>query len=303
MDRFAALMAFVTVVEEGGFAAAARRLGHSRSAINRIVINLEDDLQAQLLNRTTRSVAPTAAGRAFFERARSILDQLAEAERCLSDSQHGPVGDLRINAPMSFGTMHLAPALTEFMVLYPEVRISLSLDDRLVDVVREGYDLTVRIAEPREDTTVVDHRITTIQRRLCASPEFLREHGAPTHPRDLKRLNCLHYGNLPSGNLWQLKGPDSVHSVHVKGVMCSNNGEVLCDAAVSGLGIALLPTFIIGEELQAGRLVTVMTDYAPIDLTLCVIYPPNRHLSQSVRLLTDFLMERFANRPHWDLVD
>lgn len=302
MDKFAALSAFVAVVDEGGFAAAARRLGHSRSAINRIVINLEDNLQVQLLNRTTRSVAPTAAGRAFHERAKAILDQLAEAERNIGEGQREPVGDLRINAPMSFGTMHLAPALSDFMLQYPDVRIQLDLDDRFVDVVREGYDVTVRIAEPVEDTTVVDYRVASIRRVLCASPAFLETNGTPVHPRDLRRLQCLHYGNLPSGNLWQLAGPDSKHSVQVNGVLCSNNGEVLCEAALKGLGIALLPTFIVGEELQAGRLVTVMPDYAPSDLTLCVIYPPNRHLAESVRLLTDFLTERFGDRPYWDLV-
>lgn len=302
MDKFAALRAFVTVVDESGFAAAARQLGQSRSAVNRLVINLEDSLGAQLLNRTTRSVSTTASGLAFYDRAKSILDQLEEAERNLGQIQGEPIGDMRINAPMSFGTMHLAPALADFMDAHPEVRIQLDLNDRFVDVVNEGYDVTVRIAEPQEDTTLVDHRVTKIRRVLCAAPSFLAEHGEPTHPSELRERPCLHYGNLPSGGVWKLGGTDGPHAIEVNGVMCSNNGEVLRDAAVKGLGITKLPTFIIGEELQAGRLVTILTDYPPADLTLCVIYPPSRHLSLKVRLLTDFLTERFGERPYWDLV-
>ena len=302
MDRFAALKAYVTVVEEGGFAAAARSLGQSRSAVNRLVIGLEDELGAQLLNRTTRSVATTAAGRSYYERARSILDQLDEAERSLGEMQETPVGDMRINAPMSFGTMHLSPAIADFMAMHPAIRVQLDLNDRFVDVVAEGYDLTIRIAVPKEDVNLVDHRITRIKRVLCASPGYLGKEGTPERPHDLASHACLHYGNLLTGNAWRLDGPDGETGVTVNGVMCSNNGEVLADAAVRGLGIALLPTFIVGKELQAGRLVTVLPDFAPSSLTLCAIYPPSRHLSAKVRLLTDFLAERFGERPYWDLV-
>lgn len=302
MDRFAALKAFVTVVDEGGFAAAARALGQSRSAVNRLVITLEDELGAQLLNRTTRSVAATASGRAYYERARSILDQLEEADRSLGEMQETPVGDMRINAPMSFGTMHLSPAVADFVARHPAIRVQLDLNDRFVDVVEEGYDLTIRIAEPREDANLVDHRIAGIRRVLCASPDYLARHGEPASPDGLKSHACLHYGNLLSGNVWRLAGPDGEVAVTANGVMCSNNGEVLSDAAVRGLGITLLPTFIVGRELQAGRLVTVLPDYAPSTLTLCAIYPPSRHLSAKIRLLTDFLTERFGGQPYWDLV-
>ena len=302
MDKFAALKAFVSVVDEGGFAAAARRLGQSRSAVNRLVINLENGLGVQLLNRTTRSVAPTASGLAYYERAKWVLDNLEEAERNLGEIHGEPIGDLRINAPMSFGVMHLAPVITDFMVLHPELRIQLDFNDRFVDVIEEGYDVTVRIAEPSEDTTLVDHRITKIRRVLCASPDFLNTHDVPEHPSDLRHLPCLHYGNLPTGITWRMNGPDGPHRVQVNGVLCSNNGELLRDAAVKGLGITKLPTFIVGQELQTGQLVTVLNEYPPTDLTLCVIYPPSRHLSLKVRLLTDYLEERFGGQPYWDLV-
>lgn len=302
MDKFAALNAFATVVEEEGFAPAARRMGTTRSAVNRMVIALEDDWGVQLLNRTTRRVAPTASGKALYERARRLLDDLAETEAGVQESQSEPIGDLRLNAPMSFGTMHLSPAIADFMALHPNIRVSLTLNDRMVDIIDEGYDLTIRIAEPQEDADMVDHRIVAIKRVLCASPDYIAAEGAPLHPQDLKTMSCLHYGNLPSGNSWRLDGPDGPTTVRVTGPMCTNNGEVVRDAAVRGLGIALLPTFIVGQELQAGRLVTILPDYPPSTLTLCAIYPPSRHLSTKIRLFTDFLIERFGERPYWDLV-
>lgn len=303
MDKFAAYRAFVTVVEAGGFASAARRLGLSRSAVNRMVLGLEDGLGVQLLNRTTRAVAPTATGRAFYDRARAAVESVAEAERGVAEVRAEPRGEMRVNAPMTFGTRHLAPAIADFLADYPEVRIQLELTDRFVDIVADGIDVAVRIWEPREDSTFVDHRIADMRRVICAAPEFLRRHGRPRHPADLRGVPCLHYGNLVSGNRWRLTGPDGDHAIEVTGALCSNNAEPLRDAAVQGLGLALLPTFIAGAELQAGRLVTVLDDYHAPPLMLCAIYPPSRHLSPTVRRFTDFLLTRFGGRPYWDLVD
>lgn len=303
MDKIAALTAYVTVVEQNGFAAAARTMGQSRSAVNRMVIALEDELGAQLLNRTTRRVSPTANGAAFYERARAILEDLADAERELGESQEDIAGQLRVNAPMSFGTMHLSSAIADFSAQHPQLRIELHLNDRLVDIVEEGFDIAIRIAEPRDDSSLVDFRICEARRVICASPDYLAQHGQPERPDDLKRHACLHYGNLPSGNLWRLIGPRGSTGVHVNNVLCSNNGEVLRDAAVAGRGVTMLPTFIVGRELQAGRLVTVMSDYRAPELVLAAVYPPTRHLSAKIRLFTDFLVDRFGTRPYWDLVD
>lgn len=302
MDKFAAFRAFVAVVDAGGFASAARQLGLSRSAVSRMVMALEDDLDAQLLNRTTRVVAPTATGRAFYARARAATEAVAEAERAVTDTHAAPRGEMRINAPMSFGTLHLAPAVADFLATHPQVRIQLELNDRFVDIIEEGVDLAVRIWEPREDSTFVDHRIADARRVVCAAPDFLRRHGVPLTPEDLRGLPCLHYGNLAGGNRWRLSGPGGSHGVEVSGPLCSNNAEALRDAAVKGLGLALLPTFIAGADLQAGRLATVLNDYQAPPLTLCAIYPPSRHLSPNVRSFTDFLIERFGGRPYWDLV-
>lgn len=303
MDKFAALTAFTAVVEEEGFAPAARRLGASRSAVNRMVINLEDRWGVQLLNRTTRRVAPTATGKALYERARALLDEITEIEAGIRENHAEPVGDLRLNAPMSFGILHLAPAIADFMTRHPGIRTRLTLTDRFVDIVDEGYDLTIRIAEPREDLSLVDHRICPIRRVLCAAPSFLATRGPVTDTETLSNLSCLHYGTLPAGNVWRLNGPAGPIEVPVQGAMCADNGEVLRDAAVRGLGIALLPTFIVGPQLQTGELVTILADHAPPDLTLCAIYPPSRHLSAKINLFVDFVYDRFGGSPYWDLVD
>jgi len=303
MDKFSSLIAFTKVVEENGFAAAARALGLSRSRVNKSVIHLEEHLGVHLLNRTTRTVAATPAGLAFYERARTILGDLAEAEACIRDDQDEPRGELKINAPMSLGTMHLGPALTDFMVRYPKISIELVLDDRFVNPVAEGFDVTVRIAEQAEISSLIDHHIVEVKRVICAAPELLKRVGEPRRPRDLADLPCLHYGHLPTGKTWRLVGPDGAVDTRVNGVLCSNNGEVLRDAAVKGLGMAKLPTFIVGSELRAGRLVSVLREYRAPSIFLTVLYPPNRHLSARIRLLVDFLYERFGDRPYWDLVE
>jgi DNA-binding transcriptional LysR family regulator len=303
MDRFAALEAFVAVIEANGFAAAARSLGTSRSAINRQVIALEDTLQVQLLQRTTRSVSPTAAGAAFYDRAKAILAALREAEHEASEAHSTVIGRLRVAAPMSFGILHLSSAIADFMSANPGLTVEVSLSDRFVDIIEDGFDLAVRIGMPRDDSNLVDFRICDVRRVLCASPDFLARQGVPGAPTDLRRLPCLHYGDLPGEPFWRLVGPAGNVGVHANAVMSANNGEVLRDAAVKGLGICLLPTFIVGAELQAGRLVTVLPGYRPPQLTLAAVYPPMRRLSAKIRLFTDFLVERFGERPYWDLVE
>lgn len=267
-----------------------------------MVIGLEDAIGTQLLNRTTRQVSMTASGVGFYERAKSILGDLQEAEREASQSQREAVGQFRINAPMSFGILHLAPAVADFAAIHPKLRVDLQLNDRFVDIVEVGVDLAIRIAQPREDTTLVDFRLCEMNSVLCASPAYLREHGSPEVPSDLKDHRCLYYGAVPTGAQWRLTGPKGVTAIPINVVLSSNNGEVLCQAALRGIGITLLPTFIAGRELQAGRLVSILPNYPPPSLTLTALYPPTRHLSAKIRLFTDFLIERFGSKPYWDLV-
>jgi DNA-binding transcriptional LysR family regulator len=294
MDKFEGMRAFTRVVELGGFAAAAREMGLSRSVVNKAVIKLEHDLGAQLFRRSTRRVTPTETGLAFYDRCTQILGELDEAVAAVKELQERPIGSLRVNAPMSFGTLHLSTLVAQFMRLHPDVRVELVLNDRFVDPIEEGFDVTIRIGEARESTSLIAREIVAIQRVLCASPGYLNEAGDPGEPIELRRHRCLHYGYQSSGSHWRLAGPAGSQSYAINCVMWSNNGEVLRDAAVDDQGIALLPTFIVGEALEARELRTVLTDYHPPATMLCALYPRHRHLSAKVRLFVDLLETRLA---------
>lgn len=301
MDKFESIRAFTQVVSSGGFAAAAREMGLSRSAVNKLVINLENQLGVQLLQRSTRRVSPTETGLAFYDRCLTILTDLEEAEFAVSQLQAEPKGTLRINAPMSFGTLHLTPAVTDFLVKYPDLQVQLTLEDRFIDPIQEGFDLTVRIAVPPASAALIVHPLVLARRVLCAAPTYLQAHDVPLHPTELRQHSCLSYGHTPMGNQWKLIGPDGEHTVYINGVLCSNNGEVLREAAVKGLGITLLPTFIVGNDLNQGRLQTILSDYHPSEIYVCALYPANRHLSTKIQLFTRFLKARFSEQPYWEL--
>jgi DNA-binding transcriptional LysR family regulator len=302
MDMLEAIRSFARVVEAGGFAAAARETGVSRSLVNKQVARLEDALGAQLLRRSTRKVTPTDTGAAFYERCVAILAELDAAVSAVSELENSLRGTLRVNAPMSFGTLHMAGIVAEFMAAHPDVRVELALNDRFVDPLEEGFDVSIRISEPVVSTSLVCREYVPARRVLCASPAYLRDHGEPTRPRELQLHRCLHYGYQASGIQWRLRGPSGDQSIPIDCAMWSNNGEVLAAAAVGGQGIALLPTFIVGASLQSGELRTLMCDYEPTPLTLCALYPRHRHLSSKVRLFVEAVGEAIGDQPHWDLV-
>lgn len=302
MDRFLTIQAFTRVVDAGGFAAAAREMGLSRSVVNKYVITLENELGTQLLRRSSRQVSPTEAGIAFYDRTVSILNELDEAFAAVTQLQEKPRGNLRINAPMTFGSLHLAPMVADFMALYSDVHIELVLNDRFVDPIEEGFDVTLRIAEPSPSTSLISREIVPIRRVLCASPAYLEAHGEPQEPKDLRQHRCLHYGYQETGNQWKLSGSRGEMSVHINCVMWSNNGDSLKQVALRDQGIALLPTFIVGDELQLGRLRTVLNEHQPPAIALSALYPRHRHLSAKTRLFIEFLLDRFGDDPYWDLV-
>ncbi len=299
MDVLEGMRAFTRVVEQQGFAAAARDMGVSRSMVNKQVIKLEDELGAQLLRRSTRQVTPTETGMAFYARCQQILADVDEAFGAVRALQDNPTGNLRINAPMSLGTLHLSGVLAEFMTRYPEVRVELVLNDRFVDPLEEGFDVTVRVGEAVYSTSLVTQEIVSTPRVLCCSPSYTARYGLPREPQDLKAHRALHYGYQASGNVWRLTDGDQIVSVPVDCAMWSNNGQVLRDAAIAGQGIALLPTFIIGDALQQGALETVLADYAPLPSSLLVLYPRHRHLSAKVQLFVALLKERLGEEPYW----
>lgn len=294
MDKLTAMSVFAEVAKTDSFADASRRLGMSRSQVNKLVIALEDDLGVTLFNRTTRKVTLTATGKAYLERVKHILADVSETESLVKDNQETPSGELKINAPMSFGTMHLSHAVIDFMKRYPQIRVELVLSDEKINPVSNGFDMTVRIASPSESMALIEHTIVEVRRVICASNAFLASYELPLTLDCLKQSPCLHYGNLPSGNNWKLTGPDGEKSIRVNGVLCSNNAEVLRDACAAGMGFALLPSFIANEALKNGQLVQVLEQYHAPELQLSLLYPPNRHLSTRIALFVKFMQERFG---------
>lgn len=299
MDKIASLRAFTKVVDLGSFSEAAREMRLSRSAISKQIMDLERELGVQLLNRTTRSTSPTENGQAYYQRCVVVLAELDEADQSVTRLHAEPRGVLHVNAPMSFGTLHLGNAIADFMEKYPDLRVLLTLSDQLLDPVQEGFDVTLRIAD-LPSSSLIARKIVAADRRLCAAPAYLKQHGTPERPDDLRKHACLSYGHLATGNQWKLTGPDGDHWIAVSWALCADNAEILRDAAIKGRGIALLPTFIAGPDIKAGRLTTVLRDYHAPALSVYAVYVPTRHLPAKVRVFIDFLVKRFAGAAPWD---
>jgi len=299
MDRLRALEVFVEVVKRDGFARAAEALDTSPANVTRYISDLEAHLQTRLLNRSSRKMSLTSSGEALFERAKSILDDVAEAEAIVSSATMQPHGVLRINAPLSFGVLHLAPLWAKFMREYPEVQLDVSLIDRVVDIVEEGYDMAVRISRAGSAANVA-RKLATSRNVLCASPDYLQQHGMPHTPADLLQHACIGYSYAASADEWQmLDASGAAHSVKVRCVMHTNNGDTARSAALGGLGVIWQPTFLVGEDLRAGRLQRVLPDYHMADMDVLAVYPSRRHLSAKVRVMIDFLVRELAGTP-WD---
>src|SRR5213593_958104 len=225
MDKLTSIRAFTKVVQHGGFSAAARELRLSRSAVSKYVIDLEAELGVQLLNRTTRSASPTENGQAYYERCLAVLAELEEADIAASRSQTEPRGLLRVNAPMSFGTLHLGRCVADFMERYPDLQIQLILSDQQIDPVQEGFDVTLRIAD-LPSSSMIARKIAPAARVVCAASSYLERRGTPKHPSELREHDCLAYGHLATGNQWKLTGPDGDHWIHIPWTLCTNNAEV-----------------------------------------------------------------------------
>lgn len=302
MNLLDGMRAFTQVVDGGGFAAAAREMGLARSVVHKHVLKLEQSLGTQLLRRSTRQVSPTETGQAFYLRCVRILEDVDAAVAQVSELQEEPRGGLRINAPMSFGTLHLAPLIGEFMAQYPDVHVELALNDRFVDPTEEGFDVSIRISAPRASTSLITREICPARLVLCASSAYLAANPEPSAPEDLLQHRCLHYGYQESGLRWLLTRAGKDVSVAINCAMWSNNGEVLAQAALRHQGIVRLPTFIVGGWLQSGQLRTVLTEYAPAPLQVTALYPRHRYLSSKVQLFIDLLERHLGSTPHWDLV-
>ena len=295
MDKFQEMRAFVAVVDAGSFVRAADALDLSKTAVSRLIGDLENRLGTRLLHRTTRKLSLTPEGEVFQERCRQLLEGVEEAEAELSAQAGEAVGQLRINVPVTFGLLHLAPLWPAFMALHPKVMLDVTLADRLVDLVDEGYDLAVRIAR-LQTSTLVSRQLTSTRLILCASPEYLRRHGTPEHPSDLAQHSVLSYTLLASGDQWEFDGPQGPVSVKVQPHMRTNGGDTCCAAAVQHQGIVLQPSFLVGTYLASGALVEILPQFRSIELGAYAVYPTRKHLTPKVRALIDFLVDAFRMR-------
>ncbi|MEL6297745.1 MAG: LysR family transcriptional regulator [Pseudomonadota bacterium] len=297
MDKLRALQTFVTVVDQGSFARAAEALSTSRTATSKIVMDLEAHLGTSLLTRTTRKLSLTDTGTAYYERAKRIIEQLTEADAEAASETLHPRGRLAVSAPMSFGIRHVAPHLKPFMDQHPDIRIDLSLDDRKVDLIAEGFDLTIRIGQ-LEDSSLIARKLGASRLLICASPAYLDAHGTPETPDDLADHSCLGYPYWSGDGAWQVIGPDGETTrVPISRALWSNSGDALLVAATSGVGVVLKPDFIVGPALAAGELVRIMPDYRGADADIHILYPAAAFLPSRVRVFIDYLVKCFHENP------
>jgi DNA-binding transcriptional LysR family regulator len=294
MDRFAAMQAFVKVVESGSFVRAAERLGLSTSALSARVAELEAHLGARLLHRTTRRLSLTEPGQAYYERCVPLLVEIDEAEAIVGQSSASPRGTIRLACSYNMGQHRIAPAIADFVARYPDVRFEVMVSDRVVDLVDEGFDLAIRVGAVGSEQQVA-RPLGQMQLVLAAAPAYLKKHGVPRTLNDLAQHAALTYAYSASGRVYALLDRDGrTHEVRVNGVLHANNGEVLMAAAIHGLGIVYEPDFMLNDALADGRLVRVLPQYEGRRGGIWAVYPSRRHLSLKVRLFVDFVAERFA---------
>lgn len=300
MENLADIAVFVRVVERGSFTLAAEALALSRAAVSKYVSRLEERLGARLLHRTTRRLSLTEAGAALFEASRGAIERIEEAEAAVARLQSAPRGTLRVSAPMSFGLLHLGPALVDFAGEHPQVAVDLRLDDRFVNLVEDGIDVAIRIGA-LTDSSLVARKLATARSLVCASPEYLARNGEPETPEDLVTHECLVYSYLSTPNVWRFTAPDGrALAVAVGGSLRINNGILLAQAAIAGQGILATPSFYVSDALRAGRLRAVLAHYKLPDIGIYAVYPQRAHVPPKVRAFVDFLARRFGRKPSWE---
>ncbi|MGG7645329.1 LysR family transcriptional regulator [Rhodovulum sp. YNF3179] len=296
MDRLTEMEAFATVVDQGGFTDAARKLGISKSAVSKHVSALESRLGARLLNRTTRRVSPTEIGLAYYDRARRVLNDAGEADAMVTAMQDAPSGLLRVSVATDFGVNHLSPVLGDFLLRYPEVTVNMVLNNRHVELISEGYDLSIRVGE-LEDSSLRARKLTETNKRLVGAPSYFRQYGRPKRIDDLTEHKLLHYTNQSSGNVWKLTSPTGEkRQVRASGWLTVNDGQSLLNAAVSGLGIAYLPSFLYADKMAEGLIEEAIPELPVETQSIYAVYPPGRYTQPKVRAMIDFLVEHFKDK-------
>ncbi|MDF3906334.1 LysR family transcriptional regulator [Paracoccus sp. AS002] len=300
MDRLDSDRMFLAVIETGSFTAAAEKLGTRSGQASKLISRLETELGVRLLNRTTRSVAPTEAGRAYYDRLKPLVDELDTLDLDIRNISQSPRGRLRLTAPLTFGTLELAPALNVFAGLYPDIELDVTFSDRVVNVVDEGFDLAVRVGRPG-DSSLIIRRLCAVRIVVVGARSYLEQYDAPKSPSDLAEHACIIDTNFREPTRWPFKGETGeVEMASVDGRIRYSNAEACVQAAELGLGLACVPAFVAGEALRSGRLIRLLPSFEPDPYDVHVLYPHNRHLAAKVRLLVDFLSERYRQTPHWE---
>ena len=296
MDRLTEMEAFAMVVDQGGFTDAAKKMGISKSAVSKHVSSLESRLGARLLNRTTRRVSPTEIGLAYYDRARRVLNDAGEADALVTAMQSAPSGLLRVSVATDFGVNHLSPVLGDFLQEYQDITVNMVLNNRYVELISEGFDLAVRIGE-LEDSSLRARKLAETNKMMIASPKYFEEYGRPEKIDDLNEHKLLHYSNQASGNVWKLTAPSGEkRQVRSAGWLTVNDGQSLLNAAVNGLGIAFLPSFLYADALRDGLLEPAIKDLPVETQGIYAVYPPGRYTQPKVRAFIDFLVETFKEK-------
>lgn len=300
MAQFEEIQAFIQIVEAGSITAAAARLDLGKSAISRRLSELEARLGVELFHRTTRKMTLTDSGQGFYQRSVRIMADLEEAEDAVSQAHQELSGELRVAAPLTFGVMHLGPAINEFQQQHPAIKFDIDFNDRQIDLIQEGFDVAIRIAWLK-DSSLIARKLATMTTVICASPDYLDKFGTPTTPEELTQHKCLTYSYLPNPDHWTfIDMLGQLQTIKVNKQLQSNSGDYSRQAAIAGLGILRQPTFIAYKSILKKELIPILQDFDIPTINAYAIYPPTRHLSQRVRRFIDFLVERFAGEPYWE---
>lgn len=300
MDNFGALPVFVTVIETGGFSPAAKRLGISKSAVSKRVTQLEEQLGVKLIHRTTRKLSLTEAGEHFFQHARIAHEAAKDAQDAVTQLQGEPQGRLRINTPMSFGRLHIAPLIPEFLKRYPKITIEMVMDDKVADLIGGGFDIAIRAGD-LPDSTLIARKLAPLRNVLCASPEYLELHGTPGDLNELTDHNCLIFTYSKDVKEWVFVKDGQTQTVEVTGNYQVNNSEALREAILQGVGIGRLPTFAAGPDIKEGKLIPLFEQYQMPDKTIYAVFPERQYMPAKVRAFIDFAVEYLGgDTPYWD---
>ena len=300
MDKLTSMLVFTKVAKAGSFAAAAKELGLSRAMATKHVMQLENGLGIRLLNRTTRHLNLTEVGAVYLERCRQILDDMEEMELAVTRLQTEPRGLLKVSATPFFGSYHLIPAISAYMEVYPDVHVDLTLQTSYVDLIEEGFDLAIQL-DDLQDSSLIARSLGTSQRVVCGSPAYFKKFGTPKSPEELRNHNCLVNLSLAPRDQWQFNIPGGeTMTIKVQGTLQANVADALRIAALSGLGLVILPTYRVGQDIRKSRLQAILTEYVPAPLEIHAVYPHRKHLSAKVRTFVDFLHDRFHPKPYWE---